>query len=100
MTKESIQVEVNDKLINKISGAENVYAVGVFQKYETQLSNEENHLMLVDPSDMGNLGTIIRTMIGFDYKNLALIKPAVDIFNPKVIRASMGSVFQINFHLF
>ena len=29
--------------------------------------------------------------------NLAIIEPAIDIFNPKVIRASMGSIFHINF---
>ncbi|MDD3995739.1 MAG: TrmH family RNA methyltransferase, partial [Bacilli bacterium] len=43
---------------------------------------------------------IIRTMLGFNYKNLAIITPSVDIFNPKVIRASMGSIFGVNIKLF
>ena len=45
---------------------------------------------------MGNMGTIIRTCVGFGIKNLAVIEPAVDIFNPKVVRASMGAVFHVN----
>lgn len=49
---------------------------------------------------MGNLETIIRTMTGFSYQNLILIEPSADIFDPKVIRSSMGSLFQINFRYF
>ena len=39
-------------------------------------------------------------MLGFDFKNLAIIKPAVDMFDPLVVRASMGAVFSINFEYF
>ena len=46
---------------------------------------------------MGNLGTILRTLLGFGIKDIAIIKPAADIFNPKVIRASMGAMFRMNF---
>jgi TrmH family RNA methyltransferase len=46
---------------------------------------------------MGNMGTIIRTLTGFGLNDLAVISPGVDIFDPKVIRASMGSIFKINF---
>lgn len=95
-----IPSEINDGWINKISKSENAYVVGVFKKYLSDLNSDENHLVLVNPSDMGNLGTIIRTMVGFSIKNLAIIKPASDIFNPKVVRASMGAIFQINFKYF
>ena len=43
------------------------------------------------------MGTIIRTLTGFGLNNLAVISPGVDIFDPKVIRASMGAIFKINF---
>lgn len=49
---------------------------------------------------MGNMGTIIRTMLGFNYTNLAIIRPGVDVFDPRVIRASMGALFNINFEYF
>jgi TrmH family RNA methyltransferase len=96
----AIPVETNDLAINKLSHSENCYAVGIFNKYTTPLSPTDNHLVLVNPEDMGNLGTIIRTMLGFGIRDLALIKPAPDIFDPKVIRASMGAVFSANITYF
>ena len=94
--KNNIKAEVNDKAINKISQKENCYVAGVFDKYQCHLS-QGPHIVLVNPSNMGNMGTIIRTMLGFGLKDLAIISPGVDIFDPKVIRASMGAVFKINF---
>ena len=51
---------------------------------------------LEDITDPGNLGTIIRNCDWFGIKNLFLSKTTAEVFNPKVIRASMGSVFHIN----
>ncbi len=65
-----------------------------------ELEREKNHIVLVEPRNMGNAGTIIRTMLGFGYKNLALIEPAVDVFDPKVVRSTMGALFRINFEYF
>lgn len=95
-----IHIEMNDGFIQNLSDSFNTYAVGEFTKYNSQLSPEENHLILYKPSDMGNLGTIIRSMHAFNYMNLVFIEPAVDIFNPKVIRSSMGSLFSIKFKYF
>jgi TrmH family RNA methyltransferase len=64
------------------------------------LAEGESHVVLVNPSDPGNLGTICRAMLGFGFTNLGVIKPASDIFDPKTIRASMGAVFQMNFQYF
>lgn len=98
--KHNIPVETADGLVIKLSHSENCYAVGVFNKYKTQIDGNKNHMVLVNPSDMGNMGTIIRTMVGFEVLNLALIRPAADIYDPKVIRSSTGSFFQINFQYF
>lgn len=49
---------------------------------------------------MGNLGTIIRSSIGFSLFDLVIIQPGVDIFDPKVIRSSMGAIFNIRFQYF
>ena len=95
--KEGIHFEVNDRLIEKLAFKENTYAVGVFKKYVSELNKEENHLVLDNPSNMGNLGTIIRTMLGFGFKNLAIIEPSVDIFDPRVVRSTMGALFKIGF---
>lgn len=98
--RKNIHIQINNKLIDKISVKENTYVVGVFEKYESKISNNENHIVLVNPSNTGNLGTILRTMLGFDFKNLSIIKPAVDMFDPLVVRASMGAVFSINVEYF
>jgi TrmH family RNA methyltransferase len=98
--KQNISSEENQLLIERLAVNENTYAIGVFEKYTSSLDQKDNHVVLVEPSDMGNLGTICRTMLAFGFKNLGIIKPAVDIFDPKVIRASMGAVFHLNFEYF
>lgn len=95
----SIRYEINKKLIEKLSPKGNVYVVAIFDKFQKKIV-PNNHIVLNEVSDMGNLGTIIRTMIGFGMKDLAIIGNSCDIFNPKVIRASMGAIFRIRFSFY
>lgn len=96
----NIPVSVRDKQINKLSDKENCFVIGVLKKYQDTLQKDRSHIVLVNPSNMGNMGTIIRTAIGFGIKNLAIISPGVDVFHPKTIRASMGALFRINCQYF
>ena len=98
--EKEVAFNINDKLINRLSDKGNVYVAGVFKKYTKTLNPARPHLVLVNPSDMGNLGTIIRTAVGFGIMDLAVIEPAADIFNPKTVRASMGALFRLNVHRF
>lgn len=98
--KHSINFDYSPKAISKIAKKENTHAVGVLRKFKTKLSDQDSHVLLVNPSDMGNVGTIIRSMSGFNVLNLAIMRPAVDIFDPRVVRSSMGSLFDINFEYF
>ncbi len=98
--KKNIPVCINDRQIKLISAKDNCYAAGIFKKYESELDKKTDHVVLVNPENSGNLGTIIRTMAGFGITDLAVIRPAVDIFEPSVIRASMGSIFKINCRYF
>ena len=91
-----VPVEVNDTLVERLSHKGNVYVFAAFEKYEAELNPSVNHLMLVNPADMGNAGTIMRTMLGFGVRDLVLVPPAVDPFNPHVVRASMGALFALN----
>ena len=62
-------------------------------------SNSEivgNIVLLDDIKDPGNLGTIIRSAVAFNYKTIILSPECVDIYNPKVVRASEGMLFNIN----
>lgn len=95
----NIFFEYDDKLIEKISVKENCYVIGVFKKYFNDLTND-NHIVLNEINDEGELGTIIRSLASFNYKNLVLINPKVDLFNPKVVRASMGGLFLVNLKIY
>ena len=97
--KKKIEIIESDKTINRIADKENCFVVGVFKKYETKV-DVGNNLVLVNPSDMGNMGTIMRTALGFGIKNLIIVRQCVDVFNPKVVRASMGAIFSLNIQEF
>jgi len=56
-------------------------------------------LLLEDLQDPGNLGTIMRTSEGAGITAVILNKKTVDIFNPKTIRATMGSIYRVPFVL-
>ena len=98
--QKDINTQINTRLIDKISVKENTYVVGVFKKYKSNIEKDNNHLVLVNPSNKGNIGTIIRTMLGFKFEDLAIIGPSVDIFDPMVVRATMGGLFGIRFQHF
>ncbi len=95
-----IEIINSDKIFNILSDKDNCYIIGVFKKYESKIDPNANHVCLVNPSNTGNLGTIIRTSIGFGINNIAIIAPGVDIYDPKTIRASMGAFFELNFQYF
>ena len=67
---------------------------------ESVLSNGEvPHLMVLDNlQDPGNLGTIVRTAEGAGVTGIIMSKETVDIYNPKVIRSTMGSIYRMPFY--
>ncbi|MGB5896175.1 MAG: RNA methyltransferase [Ignavibacteriaceae bacterium] len=64
--------------------------------FSPSLIKDKFLVYLEDISDPGNLGTIIRNCDWFGINNILLSKESVEIYNPKVLRASMGSVFHLN----
>lgn len=95
-----VRVEEADKALSRISGKENCYAAAVFTKFEDALNPEANHIVLHNPGDSGNVGTILRTALGLGIEDVALIRPCVDVFDPKTVRASMGSLFQLRVRVY
>lgn len=89
-----IPVEEGDKAFHVLSPKGNCFVIGEFKKTEKRIS-PGSHLVLVNPSDAGNLGTILRTAAGFGIEDIAVIRPGVDCYDPKVVRASMGAVFHV-----
>jgi len=95
-----IRYSINEKIFRRLSDKEKCLVIGEFRKYENEIDLTKNHLVLHNISNMGNLGTILRTAIGFHMEDIVLIRPSCDIFDPKVIRATMGALFQIRFRYY
>lgn len=67
-----------------------VYSLG-----ELTAGEDARILVLEDIQDPGNLGTMIRTAEGAGMSGVLLSKGCVDLFNPKVVRATMGALFRV-----
>ncbi len=68
------------------------------KKYDIEeLLNIDNpHFVVLDNlQDPGNLGTIVRTAEGAGVDAIFLSKESVDIYNPKTIRSTMGSIYRM-----
>ena len=101
--EENSNIDIN---IDKIYVTENVLkyiseldtppkVLGVCSKIkEKEIGNKV--LILDGIQDPGNLGTIIRSAAAFNIDTIILSKDTVDLYNPKVLRATQGMIFNIN----
>lgn len=101
--KANTVIELRSIDFQKISETKSPQGIAaVFEKkYPRKKVNElkDEILVLIDNvSDPGNLGTILRTCDWFGIYNVLLSTESVEYLNPKVIRASMGSVFHLNIY--
>ena len=93
-----IEVIESTKAFNILGAKDNCLLIAEFEKPHLYPDPDSDtpHIVLVNPSDAGNLGTIIRTAAAFNIENIAIITPAVDPYDPKTVRASMGAIFHVN----
>lgn len=62
------------------------------------LCGDRTHLLLLDSvQDPGNLGTMVRTGEGAGITGMVMNRTTVDLFNPKTIRSTMGSIYRVPF---
>ena len=90
-----VREEMAERVLRRESKKDNCFAGLVFKKYDCPLSQTENHAVLCQISDNGNAGTAMRSLLGFGIRDVALIRPCVDVFDPHVLRASMGAFFKL-----
>lgn len=67
------------------------------EKILDELPGQATILVLEDIQDPGNLGTMLRTGEGAGISAVLMSKGCVDIYNPKTIRSTMGSVYRVPF---
>lgn len=95
---------VADNVFSAMSDTQTPQGIlALVRQYEyrlTDLLKKEGaaHLMILENiQDPGNLGTILRAGEGAGITGLIMSRDTVDIYNPKVIRSTMGSVFRVPF---
>lgn len=90
-------IYVPNVILNKLSDVENPsYVMALCHKKEESLEYGSRILMLDGVQDPGNLGTILRSSKAFDIDTVMISLDTVDLYNPKVIRATQGMMFHMN----
>ena len=91
--------KVNDEVLRKLAVSENpegVVFVCEMLKPKKDISEYHKIVYLDQINDPGNLGTILRTAVAFNYDAVVLSKGSVDLYNEKVIAASKGAIFLVD----
>lgn len=88
------------KIFKKISDTQTpqgIIAVVKKPKYNLEnIINSSGIFLILDCiQDPGNLGNIIRTASAYNCKGIFISKNSVDVFSPKVVRSSMGTIFNV-----
>lgn len=98
--KQDIEVyQVNEEIIRKLANSENPEGVVFVCEYVKPRKDKDDYhkiIYLDHVSDPGNLGTIIRTAVAFNYDAVILSEGSVDLYNEKVLAATKGAIFAID----
>ncbi|MCQ2165726.1 MAG: RNA methyltransferase [Bacteroidales bacterium] len=93
--------EVGEETMSRLSQLSTPSPVlAVLRKPAPQPVKVEKGLYLALDSirDPGNLGTILRIADWFGIKSVVATPDTVEVFNPKVVQATMGAIFRVDFH--
>jgi RNA methyltransferase, TrmH family len=94
-------IEVDEKVLRKISDTENpqgVLAIATQPKWtweDLHVNSDQILLVLDGVQDPGNCGTILRTALAAGIQQVCLTEGTVDLYNPKVLRSTMGVIFSL-----
>lgn len=88
----------SEALFDKLSSMSSPDGIGAVVKKKKEVGVKSPKILLLDGiNDPGNIGTMIRTSEAFGFRDIILMPGTVDIYNEKALRASMGSIFRLNF---
>lgn len=96
--------EVSEQIFRKLSDTktpQGILAVVSRKEYGRRdlLGSVPLLLLLEAIQDPGNLGTILRAAEGAGVTGIIMSRECVDIYNPKVVRSTMGSIFRVPFYV-
>lgn len=84
------------KKLSDTKSPQNIAAVFLKKISGGDAYNDNLLVALENISDPGNLGTILRTCDWFGISDVIISETSADLYNPKVLRSSMGSIFHVN----
>ncbi len=92
-------IYVSEKIFSSLTTVVNPQGIlAVIEKEEKDNNiNFEDDLFLIldDIQDPGNMGTILRTADSLNLKQIIVSKGSSDVYNPKVVRSTMGAIFRV-----
>lgn len=97
--------EVSDQVYRNLSDTktpQGILAVVRMPSYELAelLKGQETMLLILDSvQDPGNLGTMFRTGEAAGVTGVVMNRTTVDLFNPKTVRSTMGSIYRVPFYV-
>lgn len=92
-------IYVTENVFNNITEVKNpqgILAVIERKNSENEINYNEDIIVALDGiQDPGNLGTILRTVDSIGLKQILVSKETADVYNPKVVRSTMGAIFRV-----
>ena len=83
--------------LTDVSNPQSIMAVVEKNSDNNDISFKEDlYLILDNIQDPGNMGTILRTADSVNLKQIIVSKGTADVYNPKVVRSTMGAIFRVN----
>lgn len=84
------------KSLTQVMNPQGILAVIKKNQERSLIKYDEDIIVALDDiQDPGNLGTILRTVDSVGLKQLIVSKGTADVYNPKVVRSSMGAIFRV-----
>lgn len=91
------KIKVNYNIFKKLSSTTTPQDIIGVCKIPSNSNIIGNKILMLDNiNDPGNLGTLIRSSLGFGITTIILSPDCVDLYNDKVIRATQGAIFKTN----
>ena len=92
-------IYVTEKVFNILTDVSNPQGVLAVVEKNNDINNinfDDDLILILDNlQDPGNLGTIIRTIDSVNLKQIIVSKGSSDVYNPKVVRSTMGAIFRV-----
>ena len=84
------------KYITEVQTPQGVMAIIEKNNRDKEINYDEDIIVALDDiQDPGNLGTILRTADSIGLNQILVSKGTVDVYNPKVVRSTMGAIFRV-----